>query len=116
MPMTFADRLMDRLFRWLDAPQVRQAAGEVARECRSAVWNHVSERTRGMTGAQVRGYIRAVAPDYVAAVVDAVLSWRRLDAQLRPYVVDEAIQQLIDLVAQDVRHTRHRRAVRAKAA
>jgi hypothetical protein len=112
----YADRLLDSLSLWVDAPLMKQAAGEVARECRLEVLDHVREKTWGMSPARVRGYVRAVAPQFVVAEVDAVLSWRRAGAHLRPYVIAEAIEQLIDLVADDLRHTRPRLAVRTMAA
>jgi hypothetical protein len=112
----YADRLLDSLSLWVEAPLVKQAAGEVARECRLEVLDHIRARTWGMTSARVRGYIRAVAPQFVAAEVDAVLSWRRAGSHLRPYVIAEAIEQLIDLVVDDVRHARPRLAIRTRAA
>ena len=33
------DGLLDRVFAWLDISLVRQAAGELARECHAAVWS-----------------------------------------------------------------------------
>ena len=60
--MFLVDQLVDGIIQWIDAPLVRQSAGEVARECRDALWRHVSGRIRGMTVAQARGYLRAWRP------------------------------------------------------
>ena len=64
--MFLVDQLVDGILQWIDAPLVGQSAGEVARECRDALWRHVSGRIRGMTAAQARGYLRALAPQFVA--------------------------------------------------
>ena len=53
--MFLVDQLVDNMLQWIDGPLVRQSAGEVARECRDALWQHVSGRIRGMTAAQARG-------------------------------------------------------------
>ena len=98
----WTDLLLDWLFWWLDAPLVRQAAGEVARECRAAVSGSVARRTRGMSRPQVRGYVRAMVPAFVAQEVDVVLERRRIDRSLRGQVAAEAIEQLIDAVAEDI--------------
>jgi hypothetical protein len=113
------DRLFDSILQWINAPLVRQAAGEVARECRTAVLDHVYPRTRAMSRAQVRGYVRAWAPAFVLEEVDAVLSRRRTGIHLRQQVGAEAVEQLIDMVVDDVFRSqppRATRAARAKAA
>jgi hypothetical protein len=100
--MFLTDRLLDILLHWLDAPLVRQAAGEVARECRAGLWQHVRRRLRGMSQAQARGYLRAVAPGFVGNEVDAVLIRRRAGLHLRSQVAAQAVEALIDLVADDL--------------
>jgi hypothetical protein len=102
--MFLTDHLLDLLLHWLDAPLVKQAAGEVARECRLALWLHVRKPVRGMSLAQSRGYVRAVAPRFVGAEVDAVLSRRRASPALRPLVVAQAIEEVLDLLADDIRY------------
>jgi hypothetical protein len=100
--MSLADRLFDLLVQWLEAPIIRQTAGEVARECREPLWEHVHGRIGGMTPAQARGYIRAIAPDFVCDEVDAVLSRRRASVYVRPRVIDQAVEGLLDLLADDI--------------
>jgi uncharacterized membrane protein len=100
--MFLTDRLLDILLRWLEAPVVRQAAGEVARECRPGLWQHVRQRLVGMSLAQARGYLRAVAPGFVGHEVDAVLIRRRAGLHLHAQVAAQAVEVLIDLVADDL--------------
>ena len=57
-----------------------------------------------MSLAQSRGYVRAVAPGFVAAEVDAVLSRRRANPSLRPLVVAQAVEEVIELLADDIRY------------
>ena len=49
---------------------VRQAAGELARECHNAVWEATYEKARGMSRDEARGYIRAFAPEFLLREVD----------------------------------------------
>jgi hypothetical protein len=116
MKPSWFDRVLDAAFQWIDMPLVRQAAGEVARECRVAVCNHVYGPTRGMSRAQVRGYVRAAAPGFVVGEVDAVLNRRRVGLYLRRQVAVESVEQLIDMVVDDVFRAHPKHTVRAKAA
>ncbi len=100
--MSLSDRLFDLLLQWLDAPIISQAAGEVARECRAALWQHVHQRIGGMSLAQARGYLRAVAPDFVCQEVDTVLSRRRASRYVRPRVIAQAVEGLLDLLSDDI--------------
>jgi hypothetical protein len=102
--MLLADHLLDVFLHWLDGPIVKQAAGEVARECRAALWLHVRQRVRDMSVAQGRGYVRAVAPAFVSAEVDAVLTRRRAGPSIRHLVVAQAVEEVIDLLADDIRY------------
>ena len=100
--MSLTDRLFDFLVQWIDAPIISQAAGEVARECREPLWRHIHRRVGGMSLAQARGYIRAVAPDFVCDEVDTVLSRRRASRYIRPRVIDLAVEGVLDLLADDI--------------
>ena len=73
-----AEGLLDRLFAWLDISLVRQAAGELARECHAAVWEVTYEKARGMSRDEAPGYIRAFAPEFLGKEVDLVLQRRRV--------------------------------------
>ena len=99
---SWIDTLAERVFHWLDAPLVKQTAGEVARECRSALWENVYPRIRDVSRDQAKGYVRAVAPSFVVVEVDAVLARRRVSGSLRPRVVEEATQQLVKLIVDDI--------------
>lgn len=109
---------MEMLFRWLNSPLVGQTAGEIARECHIAVWERVLSKTRWMDPAQARGYVRAIAPAYITREVDVVLSRRRVSNLLRPPIIAEATEQLIELVVDDVvcTQSRQREDVWSKAA
>jgi hypothetical protein len=99
--VAWIDCLMGRLFRWLNTPLIKQTGGEIARECRPAAWEHVLLRACEMSPAQVRGYTRAIAPNFVAREVDAVLRRRRVRVSLREPIVAEAIEQLTALIVAD---------------
>ena len=103
--------LLDRLFAWLDISLVRQAAGELARECHVAVCESLSEKARGMSRDEARGYIRAYAPEFLGREVDLVLQRRRVRVSLRQRILAEAAEQLVELVVKDVHRTRSRRSV-----
>jgi len=102
--IAWVDRLLEKLFTWFLATRVTQTAGEVARECRDAMWEHVACRCRGMSPAQIRGYVAAISRECIWREVDVVLRRHRLGRLLRARVVDEARMQLVDLIADDVRH------------
>jgi hypothetical protein len=96
------DRWAEMFLQWLDARLVKQAAGEVARECRAALAARAVSSI-GHTGApQCRGYLRALAPVFVVREIDAVLSRRRISRSLRAAVFAEAIEQAIELVVDDI--------------
>ena len=106
-----AENLLDRLFAWLDISLVRQAAGELARECHTAVWEVTCEKARGMSRDEARGYIRAYAPEFLLKEVDLVLQRRRVRESLRQRILAEATEQLIELVVKDVYRTKSRRSI-----
>jgi hypothetical protein len=109
-PNPRSEGVLDRLFAWLDISLVRQAAGELARECHTAVWEVTNEKARGMTRDAARGYVRAFAPEFLHREVDLVLQRRRVGESLRQQIVAEATEQLVELVVKDVYRTRARRA------
>jgi hypothetical protein len=115
-PASWVDRLLDGLFCWLDASLVKRAAGELARECRDTIWEHIYQRTSGMGHAQARGYVRAVAPAFLSKEVDLVLNRHRAGAFLRPHVLARALEEVVDLVADDVVRAQVRTSSLAKAA
>jgi hypothetical protein len=106
---------LDRLFVWLDNSLVRQTAGELARECHIALWESTCERARRMSRDEARGYIRAFAPEFLMREVDLVLQRRRVRESLRVRILDEATEQVVEMVLKDVHRTRSRRAT-ARAA
>ena len=114
--MSLADRLFDVVFQWIQAPVIRQAAGEVARECHEAIWRQAHARVSGMSVAQGRGYLRALAPGFVCNEVDAVLSRRRASPYIRGQVIAQAIEQVLDLLADDILYAQPRRASASLAA
>ena len=112
-PASLFDYLLDRVVRLLNAPLVRQTAGEVARECHAGLWEQVRVRMGEMTPTMARGYVRALAPALVALEVDAVMSRRRVGRYLRPHVVAEAIEQCVAIISDDVRYVAPLRLSRA---
>ena len=105
--------VLDRLFVWLDNSLVHQTAGELARECHTALWEATSERAREMSRDEARGYIRAFAPEFLVREVDLILQRRRVRESLRRRIIEEATEQVVDLVVKDVRRTSSRRVARA---
>ena len=101
--------ILNRLFAWLDISLVRQAGGELARECHTAVWEVTCEKARGMSRDEARGYIRAFAPEFLEKEVDLVLQRRRVRESLRARILAEATDQLVELVVKDVYHAKARR-------
>ncbi|MGA2621983.1 MAG: hypothetical protein ABSF26_30645 [Thermoguttaceae bacterium] len=116
--IAWIDRLLGAVFRWVHAPLIKQAGGEVARESHPAAWERIFPTVRNMGPAQVRGYARAVVPDFVAREVDVVMARRWVRASLRAQVVAEAIEQLTKLIVDDVACAQSRpvRAARQTAA
>ncbi len=110
-----SENLLDRLFAWLDISLVRQAAGELARECHIAVWERTWEKAREMSRDEARGYIREFAPDFLMKEVDMVLQRRRVRESLRQRILAEATDQLVELVIKDVYRTKSRRTIRRAA-
>ncbi|MGO9107990.1 MAG: hypothetical protein ACLP9L_02045 [Thermoguttaceae bacterium] len=106
-----AENLLDRLFAWLDISLVRQAAGELARECHTAVWETTWEKAHGMSRDEARGYIRAFAPEFLVKEVDLVLQRRRVRESLRLRILAEATEQLVELVIKDIHRTKPRRSI-----
>ena len=92
-----SEGFLDRLFAWLDVSLVRQAAGELARECHAAVWEATYEKARGMSRDEARGYVRAFAPEFLLKEVDLVLQRRRVRESLRQRILAEATEQLVEL-------------------
>jgi hypothetical protein len=113
--MSLTDQLLDTVLHWMDASIIRQAAGEVARECRTAVWHHIANATQGMSVAQIRGYARAVAPQFIGTEVDVVLRRRRAGLHLRTEVIAAAVEELIELVAADAVYAQSLRPLTAAA-
>jgi hypothetical protein len=107
--------VFDRLFAWLDASLVHQAAGELARECHAAVWEAVGEQAIAMSRNEARGYIRAFAPEFLEKEVGLVLQRRRVRESLRQRIVLEATEQVVELILKDAHRSKLRRVV-ARAA
>jgi hypothetical protein len=109
-PKAQSEGVLDRLFAWLDVSLVRQAAGELARECQAAVLEVCCDKARAMSREEARGYIRAYAPEFLEKEVDLVLQRRRVRDSLRQRILVEAADQLVELVIKDIYRTRVRRA------
>jgi hypothetical protein len=114
-PKPPVEGVLDRLFAWLDLSLVRQAAGELARECHVAVCEATCETARHMSREEARGYIRAFAPEFLEKEVDLVLQRRRVRDSLRQRIMTDAADQLVELVIKDIYRTRSRKSA-SKAA
>ena len=80
------DRWVGAVFHWLHRPLARQAAGEVARECRGAIIGRAVTAVQQMSIPQARGYIRALAPGFVAERSTPSSSRRRISPSLRRHL------------------------------
>jgi len=110
-PNPLSEGLLDRLFAWLDISLVRQAAGELARECHNAVWEATHEEARSMSRDEARGYVRAFAPEVLLREVDLVLQRRRVGEFLRQQILAEATEQLVELVVKDIHRFKSGRSI-----
>jgi hypothetical protein len=108
-----AEGIFDRLFAWLDNSLVRQAAGELARECHVALWETTCEKADEMSRDGARGYVRAFAPEFLAREVDLVLQRRRVRGSLRSRILADATEQVVELVLKDMWRTTSRRLQKA---
>ena len=103
--------VLDRLFAWLDMSLVRQAGGELARECHTAVWEVTCEKARRMSRDKVRGYIRAYAPEFLHKEVRPGSARRRVRESLKQRILAEATDQLVELVVKDLCRAKVRRPI-----
>jgi len=95
-------RLLSFLLPWHTSHVVEQVAGEVARECRSGLWQRVYRRTSNMSLAELRGYVRAQAAGFVGGEVDLAICRRHLGIDLRSRLIDASVDQLVNMAAHDV--------------
>jgi hypothetical protein len=95
-------RFLSFLLPWRTSHIVEQVAGEVARECRSGLWQRVYQRTANMSLAESRGYLRALAVGCVDNEVEQAICRRHLRTDLRSRLVDASVDQLINMVAHAV--------------
>jgi hypothetical protein len=116
MNLDYSSNLFAFLFPWQQTRLVEQVGGEAARECRADFWQRVAPRVAGMSVAEVRGYVRALAEGVVAAEVDQAINRRRLNPALSPRVVAAAVDQLINLAVRDALSDAAPPAVRPLAA
>ena len=110
---SLTEGVLDRLFIWLDNSLVRQTAGELARECHIALWDAAYECAAPMPRDEAREYIRSMAPEFLVHEVDPVLQRRRVRESLRLKILDEATDQVVELVLKDVLRAKSRRVARA---
>jgi len=103
--------ILDQLFAWLDNSLVRQAAGELARECHVALGEVTCEQARNMSREDAREYIRAAAPEFLVREVDFVLQRRRVRESLRLRIMADAMEQVVELVLKDLARTKPRRSI-----
>jgi hypothetical protein len=116
MNLDYSSNLFAFLFPWQQTRLVEQVGGEAARECRADFWQCIAPRIVGMSVAEVRGYVRALAEGVVATEVEQAINRRRLNSALRPRVVAAAVDQLINLAVRDALSDAAQPAVRPLAA
>jgi hypothetical protein len=104
------------LFPWRRARLVDQVGGELARECRTALWRRVRGVVAGMSAAEARGYARAQAGGLAARHVDQAISRRSLSPLLRDGVLASGVDQLARMAVRDALSEPLPREVRTRAA
>jgi hypothetical protein len=100
--MLSINRLLTSVFPWHDTPLVKSVAGEVARQCRDGLCQRVCRRAADMSIAEIRGYARAHAAEYVRDEVEQALRHRRVRLELRSRIAEAAVDQLVGMVARDM--------------
>ncbi len=109
------NRMYHLLFRDRVDRSIRETGSEVARACRTRVYQRVAGRLTGMQLSEIRGYARAHARELVENKVDTALKGKWSAEQIRSRLVAEAIEQVISMVIHDLLHAgsdraRHRMA------
>jgi hypothetical protein len=87
---------------WRQGNLAAQAGGQLARQCQADVWRRVGRQLDGMSIAEVRGYVRAVAAEYAAEEVDRILDPRNFSPRLREKVLASGIDQIVHRTICDV--------------
>jgi hypothetical protein len=89
------------LFPWQRRRLAEQVGGEVARECRTAFWKRICPRISNMSVAEIRGYARALAEDFILEELDMALARRRLSVAFRGRALASGVDQLVALAIRD---------------
>jgi hypothetical protein len=101
MPTPLQNALWTLFFPWHRVRWIKQAGGEVARECRTQLWQRVRRSALGMSTPELRGYARAHAAVVAATQVDQVLARRSLRPNLRDRVLSSSVDQLVAMAIHD---------------
>ena len=109
-------RLFHSLLRRQNDVLVEQLAGQIAQQCRPAVWECVQQKALGMSLPMARGYIHAFATGFVVAEVELAQSHAALPSDLRERVIDTASARLVEMVVDDLLAARSTREPLAAAA
>jgi len=102
IPIHIPESWLMFLFPWHQSGLVAQAGGEVARQCQTDLWRRVGRRIGGMSIAEVRGYVRAMAAEYVAAEVDQALDRHHLPPCFRDKITASGVDQIVHRTICDV--------------
>ncbi len=102
MNATNVEYLMRRFsWPWRRNRLIEQVGGEIARECREDLWGQVEHRIEGMSIPEARGYIRARAAGIVENFATGAMERRSLRPELRPRVLEAAVDRLVGLALHD---------------
>jgi len=97
----FPASLLSCLFFYRRSRRIEQIGGEIARQCRVALWRRVSGLAFDMSTAELRGYARAQAGDLAAAEAEISLARHRLRDSFREPILVAGIEQLVELIVHD---------------
>ncbi len=97
----FPASLLARMFFRGRRHRIEQIGGEIARQCRVALWRRVSQAAFDMSAAELRGYARAQAGDLAAAEAEISLERHRLRESFREPILMAGIEQLVELIVHD---------------
>lgn len=105
---------------WWQSPTPRELDALVkviVERCEPAVWERASDRARGMSPAEARGYIRARAAAVVELQVERALALRSIsEPQLREMLLDCVKNDVVRKIHLRLLNIRHAVVERRKAA
>jgi hypothetical protein len=99
--LTIGHRITSFLFSWRNDRLVERAACDITGRCRAGLGWLVYRRAADMSVAEIRGYVRALAWQFVCREVEQMLVCADIKPHLRDRVVNAAVEKLMRVVSHD---------------